>query len=127
MSRMLNALRKLFRAKQESLPRTISLGERGFDLIVIGLPAISVHWHEVTRISTYKHDLFAVDSVCLLFELAGERSVEVWEEDDGFRRLADHLRDYFNEVPIDWYEEVLLPPFASNARVLYERHQSSAA
>jgi hypothetical protein len=99
----------------------------GFDLALGGQPTISVQWPEVARISTYKQDLFSVDSVCLLFELAGERSVELWEEDNGFRGLADHLHDYFNEVPIDWFEVVVQPPFATNARILYDRHQSPAA
>jgi len=98
----------------------------GFDLIVSDRPTTSVRWPDVVRISTYKHDLFAVDSVCLLFELDGDRSVEVWEEDNGFRSLADRLRDYFREVPIDWFAVVVQPPFATNARLLYDRCQSPA-
>jgi hypothetical protein len=101
--------------------------ENGFDLIASGLATISVQWPDVTRISTYKYDLFAVDSVCLLFELTAERSVEVWEEDNGFRGLAENLHDYFNEVPIDWFEVVVQPPFATNTRLLFDRHQSPAA
>jgi hypothetical protein len=124
---MLHALRKLFRTKPEPLPRTISMRNDGFNLIVSDRPTTSVQWPDVVRISTYKHDLFAVDSVCLLFELDGDRSVEVWEEDNGFRSLADHLRDYFHEVPIDWFEVVVQPPFATNARLLYDRCQSPAA
>lgn len=124
---MLHALRKLFRIKPEPLPRIISERRDGFDLIESGRPTISVHWLDVTRISTYKHDLFAVDSVCLLFELAGGSTVEVWEEDNGFRGLSDHLHDYFSEVPIDWFETVVQPPFATNARLLYDRDPPPAA
>ena len=124
---MFHALRKLFRTKPSPLPRTISVRKDGFDLIVSGSPLTSVQWADVARISTYKYDLFSVDSVCLLFELTGNRSVEVWEEDSGFRGLADHLHDYFDEVPIDWFEVVVQPPFATNARLLYDRHQPPAA
>jgi hypothetical protein len=124
---MLHALRKLFRIKPEPLPRTISERGDGFDLIESGRPTTSVHWLDVTRISTYKHDLFGVDSVCLLFEVAGSRSVEVWVEDNGFRGLSDHLQDYFSEVPIDWFETVVHPPFAPSAKLLYDRDQPPAA
>ncbi len=124
---MLHALRKLFRRKPEPLPRTISEHKDGFCLIESGRPTTFVQWLEVTRISTYKRDLFGVDSVCLLFELAGGRSVEVWEEDNGFGRLSDRLHAYFSEVPIDWFETVVHPPFATNARLLYESDQPPAA
>jgi hypothetical protein len=126
-SRMLRALRELFRTRPAPLPRTISVRKDGFDFLVNGLPTTSVQWLEVARISTFKHDLFAVDSVCLLFELIGGRSVEVWEEDNGFNGLADHLHDYFSEVPIDWLEAVVQPAFATNARLLYDRYQPPIA
>jgi len=38
-----------------------------------------------------------------------------------FGALANHLHDYFSEVPIDWFEVVVQPPFATNARLLYDR------
>jgi len=86
-----------------------------------------LHWADVTRIRTYKIDLFTVDCICLLFERSNGEAIEVLEEWDGFAALTDVLRERFPLVPADWYATVMQPPFERNEALLYERPSESPA
>lgn len=82
----------------------------------------------MTRIATYKLDLFAVDTIVIAFETR-ERpgfALEVWEECLGFRALFATLHSEFDVDP-EWYGTVMLPAFATNYRVLFERPASSTS
>lgn len=39
----------------------------------------------------------------------------------GFARLFDAMHEHFPSIPAGWYRDVMLPPFATNERVLFRR------
>jgi hypothetical protein len=47
--------------------------------------------------------------------------VEISEDTEGWSALSSALGRHFPTIPHDWYETVMLPPFATCYRVLYER------
>lgn len=79
----------------------------------------TVPWSTVRAIVTYKHDLFACDDICLAFKLAEGSWVEVSEDEPGFQSLVAEVERRYPEVPRDWYRVVMVPPFATNYRVLW--------
>jgi hypothetical protein len=47
--------------------------------------------------------------------------VEVSEDAEGWSALSAAIERRFPTAPPDWYQTVMLPPFATCYRVLYER------
>ena len=81
----------------------------------------AVRWTDVTRIQTYKLDLFTTDCICLLFESRSDQPpVQVSEEWKGFTDLFGPLSAAFPSIPQGWYGQVTLPPFETKRTVLYE-------
>ena len=79
-------------------------------------------WDEVTRVETYKHDLFTVDLICLNFFIEGRQMMcPTDEEIQGFDLLCEHLQSRFPSIDEHWWQQVAFPAFAPNSRVLYEK------
>jgi hypothetical protein len=124
---LLSRLRSVFSASAaDELPAEpppapdILLTDDGF---TVG--ARTVRWSAVTRVTTYKIDFFAVDCICLSFELDGEPTLELTEESNGFNDFMDELHERFPTIPADWYATVMQPPFARNEAVLFTRETTS--
>jgi len=82
----------------------------------------SFQWSEVSRIRTYKVDLFSVDMVCLEFDLGPAKATCTAHDDmNGFARLCDVIRRAFPSIREDWWSRVAFPAFATNSEVLYDR------
>jgi hypothetical protein len=81
-------------------------------------PAFS--WGEVTEVRVFKRDLGIVDDVRLAF-IARGGWYEFSEEQEGFERLGEKMRDVLPEIPADWFTTVVQPPFATNERTLFRR------
>ena len=79
----------------------------------------AVLWSTVRAIVTYKHDLFTHDEICLAFKVSGDSWVEVSEDEPGFQSLVDAVARRYSTAPPDWFRAVMLPPFATNYRVLW--------
>ena len=77
-------------------------------------------WEDVEEIRTFKLDCFTVDDIRLAVRAEG-----LWHEFSegcpGFFALTNGMRTAFPCIPEKWYWEVMLPPFATNERVLYRR------
>ena len=98
-------------------------GPRGDDVAGAQRPAVRVAWGDVTRVTAFKRDLFSVDLVCLAFDAADGRRVEVDEELPGWVELLDALP---RALPGALGREQVLgavvqPPFATNETVVYSR------
>jgi hypothetical protein len=97
--------------------------EGGFTLTTPGEEAVvEIRWASVTRIHTYKLDLYTTDCICLVFELDdGREPLQIHEELEGFREIFGPLERAFPSLPADWYLTAMANAFEANYRVLYER------
>lgn len=86
-------------------------------------PAASfdIRWDDVIEIRTYKHDLFAIDTICLAFVMTQpDAGIEIWEEDEGYKEVVSAMERRF-PIPDDWWRKVAFPAFVTNERVLYSK------
>jgi hypothetical protein len=113
-------LERFRRPRQES--KRLCISDDSLTLIESDREIYHFRWSEVSRIETYKRDLFIVDMICLDFVVDTHEIVYVaHDEMNGFSDLAARLTHYFPSVPPDWWSEVASPAFATKHRVLYER------
>jgi len=79
-------------------------------------------WDEVTKIVTYKRDLFSVDLICLDFFVESQQlTYPTHEEMAGFRDLSERMRRLFPSISEGWWSEVAFPAFATNEKILYDK------
>ena len=106
-----------------NVPGILTVGDDGFELSAGSAGRQWVTWTSVTSVAAYKYDLFSVDEIVLAFETDDRPDVviEVSEECPGFADLFDALERALGVSPA-WYQDVMRPAFATNDRVIYERH-----
>jgi hypothetical protein len=80
-------------------------------------------WEEVTRIFVFKRDAFTVDLICMAFELNGAQTIEINENMDGWKELADAVPVYLPGTLThnDWFQKVAFPAFALCWTQIYTR------
>jgi hypothetical protein len=78
-------------------------------------------WGEVREVVTFKRDCGIYDDIRLAFRIDDDDWIEVSEEAEGWSDLTAAVERHFPSVPTDWYWTVMLPPFETRYRVLYER------
>lgn len=110
----------------------IVLEEAGLEVVDSTRPAAKLiarlDWADVTRAMAYKRDLFAFDVVCLLFELADGRRIELDEELGGWEQLLEVLPSALPGA-LDrgrLLHAVVQPPFATNGTVVFVRDSRHA-
>ena len=81
---------------------------------------------DIRRITMFKEDLLAIDSVCAHVEVFSLQELPVptiWEEHPGFYDAIG----LFSTLPgfdTDWRAKVILPAFATNLTVVFDRSGS---
>ena len=98
---------------------------RAFSLTPVGRDARGaggLAWNEVESVMAFKRDLITTDLACLGFRGSG-LYLEANEEMSGFEAFARELPTHLaGALPYEtWFGEVLQPPLAENARVIFER------
>jgi hypothetical protein len=112
--------KKLRQPKSE--PKRLEVTDTGLALFESDHEVYRFRWADVSKIETYKRDLFSVDMICLDFLVAAHEIVYMaHDEMDGFSELSGRLTHYFPSIPSDWWSEVAFPAFATKHRILYER------
>lgn len=83
---------------------------------------VNVRWSDVLSVTAFKHDLLTYDNICLAFETA-DGWVEVHEEMQGYDELIEAAERHLPSFPVrlEWYGDVMLPPFETCERVLWVR------
>ena len=104
---------------------SLAISDEGATLLDGHTELWTFRWTEVSRIETYKRDLWVVDSICLSFFI---ESRQLWyhvdDELSGFDVLCRALSSYFPSVANDWWSTVAFPAFATNHTVLYDKSAS---
>ena len=120
MRRWLQTFLAGFRRPKRAVLR-LSVTEDTLCLFADDQSAWTLRWEEVTRIDTYKRDLFTVDMICLDFTMAGRQMYcQTHDEMEGFDVLCQQLGGTFPSIAPDWWMQVAFPAFATQHRVLYE-------
>lgn len=104
---------------------TVKVVEAGFAVAEdSGVLVRYVGWDEVTHIYAYKLDMGTWDEAVLCFVLLDKQRIEVWESWLGFGGLleATIARTGWQG---DWFNDVVMPPFARNFRVLWNAEKSA--
>jgi hypothetical protein len=78
-----------------------------------------VRWVDVTRVISFKRDLFTYDLICLQLSWSGG-SLLFHEEIAGWYQFVHHLNA---DLPVleKWEEKVMFPAFATNETVVYQK------
>jgi hypothetical protein len=85
-----------------------------------------VYWQEIKAIYTYKVDCYGYDTIWLAFEREEKEEVQVPEDAKPFGDFMTAVNQAFPNLNARWYFDVMLPVFAENLTVLFEREKSSA-
>ena len=83
----------------------------------------SLAWNKVVSVKAFKRDLFAVDQICLEFELKDGGALEIHEEMQGWKSLVSKLPDYLPGCKSieEWFQAVAFPAFELNLTTIFER------
>jgi hypothetical protein len=98
---------------------SVRVSDDGVTLFDGDQPSSEFAWNDVSEVVTFKRDLGTYDDICLGFRI-DERWIEISEDIEGWGALTSALRARFPTIPADWYGAVMLPPFATCYRVLYD-------
>lgn len=118
---MFRWLQKLKDARRVDPDRIVIDGESACRL-VRGDVRASFRWGEVVAIHAWKEDLFAVDLICMGFEvLEQEHWIRLHEEMDGYQSLVEGLVRRYPDLEEGWWSKVAFPAFVPNQRVIWQR------
>ncbi|MGD0785150.1 MAG: hypothetical protein ABR969_04985 [Sedimentisphaerales bacterium] len=77
-------------------------------------------WADVKRVLVYKRDLFAIDLLCMYFEL-NDSGLEINEDMEGWDLLNQNIAQYLpgckNED--DWWPKAAFPAFETNLTEIF--------
>ncbi len=108
--------------KPKSKPKRLEITDGGLALFESGREVYRFQWADVSKVETYKRDLFSVDMICLEFAVDADQLVYITHDEmDGFNELSCRLTQYFPSIAPNWWNEVAFPAFATKHRILYER------
>jgi hypothetical protein len=106
----------------KSQPKRLEITGDGLALFESGREVYRFRWTEVSKVETYKRDLFSVDMICVDFAVDADQMVYMTNDEmDGFSELSIRLTSYFPSIASDWWSEVAFPAFATNHKILYEK------
>ena len=82
-----------------------------------------VAWREIVRVTAYKMDDFAWDTIWLAFESSDANLISIPEDALGWKEFIGSLPTYLVGFPTadQWLGKVSPPPFATNETVLYAK------
>ena len=86
-------------------------------------PPATSPWSDIKTVVAFKRSLFAVDLLCLRFELESGQALEVNEEMGGWSLLLEKLHEYLPGCmsKSQILEAIVHPTFATNETRVYSR------
>jgi hypothetical protein len=123
-------LKKIQSGKLTPAPKqsnwTISLDAAGFTISQVkraSVPALSIAWADVLRVTAFKCDLFTVDCICMAITAKDETVLEVNEDMVGWEAFTEALPNFL-PGSIPWthcFYQVAFPAFATNETAVFTR------
>jgi hypothetical protein len=113
--------------RQEPAKFSVRCDEIGLTQVVQQGESAQTHhlvWEQVANVFAYKRDCFAVDQICIVIGTATPTEwIEVREDDEGYQYLIEQMpiRIVGCPTPNEWWERVVLPPFATQWTQIYPR------
>jgi hypothetical protein len=118
MIAFLRELTTMMRRQPSAL--TVRVSDKYVALLEGDRQCAQVIWSEVREVVTFKRDFGTYDDICLALRV-DDRWVEISEDAEGWSALCSALDRHFLTIPPGWCETVMLPPFVTCYRVLFER------
>jgi hypothetical protein len=100
-------------------PGKFAYDEDGFTYTFSDGP-LKIRWDQVSHIDTYKRDHLTTDEVCLDI-FWQEWKMTIGEDTPGWHQFVSRMTEVFPQIPEDWWDIVVQPPFAANFRTIYQR------
>ncbi|KGO82032.1 hypothetical protein [Flavobacterium beibuense] len=83
-----------------------------------------VNWNDITKVTSYKEDLIAIDCIYISIELEADEVFRINEETPGYYQFMLKLEENI-EIKPTWFQEVAFPAFERNETVIYEKSKIS--
>jgi len=114
--------------KKTDFSHEICFNESGFSVVNLkktDATPLSMNWSEVCKAAAFKRDLFTVDLVCLFLSGHDRSGLELHEDMKGWKEFIDALPSFLPtcKAPEQWFMEVALPAFATNAAEIFSRQE----
>jgi len=118
--------------KQTNFDHEILCGEKGFSVVNLkktDATPLSMYWSEVSKATAFKRDLFSVDLVCLLPSRHDGSGLEIDEDMTGWKEFIAALPSFLPtcRASEQWFMEVALPAFTTNATEIFSRQELQPA
>ena len=81
---------------------------------------LEVFWDNISEINVYKVDLMTIDEIVMEMTY-NDRVLTITEETDGWNSFTDKLENIFPTIPVDWWQKVAHPAFATNFATIYKK------
>jgi hypothetical protein len=94
----------------------------GFSFINKEKKIVSWHWADIESIFAYKNDLFTVDQLCLDIFNKSDGYVTLTEDVPGWAYFIEKLKAIFPGIDKEFDWKIVLPPFATNLTLVYDRY-----
>jgi hypothetical protein len=119
-----HSIKKIFRGRnhQKDDFDKIEITADGFVVYYAHGAMIYVLWDQISAIYGFKRDLGTTDIVCLSieYETPVKFFIEINEEITGYDCFLKEIEER-SLVSIDYWNQLVLPPFATNYQVIYEK------
>ncbi len=78
-------------------------------------------WGTIQALFGYKEDLFTTDEICLDIFMVDNLYIKLTESTPGWYQFNKRLSENIPEVQVDWYGEIVLPPFETKLTLLFDK------
>ena len=83
----------------------------------------NIRWDEIVSVKAYKRDLATSDIICILCTFSDDIQFEFNEGMTCWQNMVDALSEHLPGFPTfsEWWNQVAVPAFSTNEKVLFQR------
>ena len=79
------------------------------------------NWTDIETVFGFKEDRFTTDEICLDIFTNSKLFFRVTESTPGWYQFIKRLSENIASIPLNWDKELVLPPFATNLTLLFDK------